>query len=337
MTLDEIEKKIIDNPDPKTLFGGNVDAELKKFHTACHPDRFAGNPLLSSRAEIIFKKLGVLADEAKKPSIAIRSGERSYNLTRILGIGDIADVHLGICDGQEYVIKISRVPEGVEMLDQEQTAVGKMMKDAGITNYVQYIPRFIESFLVRDKIQKRINVYKYQPGFYTLEEVHAKFPRGLEEKHLAWIFKRLLVATGFAHRCGIIHGSILPCHIQINAKNHGLQLIGWGQSVGMGGKITSGPSNYMNWFPDEVKKKRKASSSTDIFMAAKCMVYLAGGDPAKSHETPTLQPKMARFIRSCLMEGQSMRPEDAWVLHDEFNDILQGMYDLKNFHHLTME
>ena len=212
-----------------------------------------------------------------------------------------------------------------------------MLKDAGKTNYYRYIPSLIESFPVKDKIQKRVNVFAYQPGFYTLEQVRAKFPRGMDSKHLAWIFKRLLTGIGFAHQRGFVHGSVLPCHIQINAENHGLQLIGWGQSVKIGEKITSGPAKYMGWFPQEVKKKKAVSSSTDIFLVAQCMVYLAGGDPEKNADSPTMRPEIARFVRSCLMEGSSMRPEDAWGLYDEFNDILQTTFDTSKFHHLDME
>ena len=80
--------------------------------------------------------------------------------------------------------------------------------------------------------------------------------------------------------CGLVHGAVTPGHVLIQAEDHGLRLIGWGHSVRDGQCIRTGPASYAGWYPPEVRRREPATPATDIYLAARCLVYLAGGDPA---------------------------------------------------------
>ena len=83
-------------------------------------------------------------------------------------------------------------------------------------------------------------------------------------------------------------------------------------------------------------ERRAAGAFTDIFLAAKCVVYLGGGDPGSGRLPDTVPPEMQRFVRSCLLEGPRMRPDNAWELLDEFDELLHALYGPPKFFHLSM-
>jgi serine/threonine protein kinase len=272
------------------------------------------------------------------PPVSVDSPTRRYTLGRLLGVGDVSDVFLATAEGggRSYVFKASRVPEGAAVLLEEKAAVAEVLTAAGDTHYRRYFPTLADSFAVRDRFPKRVNVFLHESGFWTLEEVLRRHPDGLDGRHLAWVFKRLLTALGFAHRQGRIHGAPLPCHVLVHPESHGLLLVGWGQSVKDGDKIAAGPAKYLPWYPPEVTRNHPAGASTDIYLAAKTMVFLGGGDPAAGRIPESVPPALRRFLGSCLLEGPRMRPGDAWGLLDEFDELLGALYGPPKFHVLDM-
>jgi serine/threonine protein kinase len=266
---------------------------------------------------------------------------RTYTLQRLLAQGDVADIHLagdeaaGSRSEELYVLKMSRVAGGLSLLDNERKTLAKLLRAAGDTTYSRYLPALAESLPVADRPGSRVNVFHYEPGFHTLEQVHEQHP-ALDGRHLAWIFKRLLTVLGFSHLQGTIHGAILPCHVMVDGASHGLQLVGWGQSVGAGQRIRTVPTRYRNWYPPEVLYKRPARPATDLFLAARCLIYLAGGNPVINRMSEAIPPPMQQFISTCLSPSCRMRPDDAWTLLEDFDDLLRRLYGPPMFHELNL-
>jgi hypothetical protein len=323
---EDVEKLITTPPTPKD--GCNSSPEdWRDFLFLCEPEPASG----ATQTGPPFKPPALSA----RP-ITIKSPKRTYTLLNLLAVGDVADVYLATAAETTYVLKISRVPDGAALLENEKTALAILLTAAGDTTYRKYFPTLAESFRGRDTIDKRANVVLHEPGLYTLEQVKARYPDGLEARHLAWIYKRLLTALGFHHRQGLVHGAILPCHVLLQTENHGLQLVGWGHSVECGQTITTISARYRDWYPPEVLQKKPATLETDLYLAARCMVYLAGGDPL-AHTLPETVPSgMQRFFKASLLEGQKMRPDDAWSLHDDFDELLRGLYGPPRFIKLPM-
>jgi hypothetical protein len=157
--------------------------------------------------------------------------EHGYTPQRLFGIGDSADLYLAV-DAMEapYLLKVPRERAAQTALDHERNTLTKLLAAAAGTTYDRYLPDLVDSYLVAGRPPKRVNVFRFEAGFHTLEEVHAQY-QGLDGRHLAWIFNRMLTVLGFCHRQHFIHGALLPCHVLVHAPSHGLKLIGWGQSV----------------------------------------------------------------------------------------------------------
>jgi serine/threonine protein kinase len=276
--------------------------------------------------------------------LVVRAGDvrRRYTPVRLLASGDAADVHLATAAGESrggaeapYLFKVARAPEGNANLDAERRALTALAAAAGTTSYGSYLPALVDSFSTAGRPPQRIHVFRWEPGFHTLEQVHGRHP-ALDGRHLAWVFNRLLTVLGFCHRRNIIHGAVLPCHALVDAASHGLRLVGWGGSVAAGECIGTVPARYRDWYPPEVRRRRPAGPATDLFLAARCLVYLAGGDPLTNRFPGAVPPPMRRFLETCLLDSASMRPDDAWALMEDFQGLLLALYGPPRFHELTL-
>ena len=275
----------------------------------------------------------------RDPPVIVQSPKHEYALTGLLAQGDAADLHrahdTATTPESKYIVKAARVAEGNVLLENERQVLTGLLSAANGTPYRKYLPALVESFRTKDGTRKRVNVFREEPGFYTLEQAHEQHA-ALDGRHLAWIFKRLLTVLGFCHRQRIVHGAILPCHVLINPGDHGMRLIGWGQSVGMDRPLKALPERYRAWSPPEILTKRPATPATDLYLAARCLIYLAGGDPVGNRMPDTVSVPMQRFFQTCLFAAAGMRPNDAWQLMDEFDRLLRRLYGPPKFHELAM-
>ncbi|HEY7314896.1 MAG TPA: hypothetical protein VH643_36455 [Gemmataceae bacterium] len=282
------------------------------------------------------------ADRHEELIVRVEDVRHRYAPLRLLASGDAADIHLAATAGEShtttatlYLLKVARVPHGNAHLNIERKTLTTLLGVAGNTTYRNYLPALVDSFPTTGRFPRRINVFQWEPGFHTLEQVHEQHP-ALDGRHLAWIFKRLLTVLGFSHRQKIIHGAVLPCHALIHVAGHGLQLVGWGRSVAVGQRLRTVPARYQDWYPAEVQHQWPASPATDLFLAARCLVYLAGGDPVTNRMPEAVPPPMRRFLKTCLLESPSMRPDDAWALMEDFDELLHALYGPPKFHELTL-
>jgi hypothetical protein len=281
-------------------------------------------------------------DRHEEGPVCVQGARGRYTLQRLLAVGDVADIQFATAaddsdatPGTPYLLKVSRAPEGRAHLDIEWQTLTKLSGAAGDTTYRKYLPPLVDSVPATERFPERVNVFRFEPGFHTLEQVHEQHP-ALDGRHLAWIFKRLLTVLGFCHRQNTVHGAVLPCHALIRAAGHGLQLVGWGQSIAAGRRIGSVPARYKDWYPPEVLHEQPAGPATDLFLAARCLVYLAGGDPVTSRMPEAVPQPLRRFLTACLLESVRMRPDDAWALLDDFEELLRGLYGPPKFHELTL-
>jgi hypothetical protein len=280
------------------------------------------------------------ADLTKEAPLTVQGPTRRYTLHRLLAVGDVADIYLGSAEGDPatetaYVVKLLRIREGQTLLENERRNLVPLLSAAGDSTYRRYLPTLVDSFEVRAQPGQWANVFVHEPGLHTLKQVHELRP-ALDGRHLAWIFNRLLTVLGFCHRQGRLHGAVLPCHVLLDAAGHGLRLVGWGQSVVPGHRIRAVSERYKDWYPPEVHRRQGAGPATDLFLAARCLIYLAGGDPVANRMPEAVPTPLRRFLATCLLESARMRPDDAWAVQDEFDALLRQVYGPPKFHELNL-
>jgi hypothetical protein len=111
-------------------------------------------------------------------------------------------------------------------------------------------------------------------------------------------------------------------------------LVGWGQSVSIGNRVTSAVSRYLSWYPPELTAKRPVTHGADVYMAAQCILYLAGGDPTTGTIPAALHHRIAYFLRGCLLESPNARGH-ARVIRDSLDRIARQVYGPPKF--ITLE
>ncbi len=167
------------------------------------------------------------------------------------------------------------------------------------------------------------------PRTFTLRQVREAYPNGVKIADIVWMAKRMFIGLGWVHRNNLIHASLSPEHILLHTDNHGATIIGWMQAVAAGEKGIAISTQYEDLYPPEVAAKKPLSPSTDIYMAAKCCMYLLGNDDGSL--VTSLPPRLKGFFQLCMLESRAHRPNSAWDLHDDLGGIAQQLLGRRRF------
>ncbi|MEY9966257.1 hypothetical protein ABIA33_004316 [Streptacidiphilus sp. MAP12-16] len=170
---------------------------------------------------------------------------------------------------------------------------------------------------------RQVNVLKRLDGFHPLTDLLASWPDGLDPRDVAWIWRRLLVALGYAHRAGIRHGAVLPEHVLVHPAEHGLVLVDWCYSVaGAPARLPALVERHRRRYPPEVRMRDPATEATDIHLATLCMADLM------AERAPR---ELRAFVAGCTLLPEPRRPHDAWKLLAELDDVLENLYGPRTF------
>lgn len=331
------------SPDPET----HVKKSYRRLSRIVHPDTQAGkeNNALATEA---FQRLTHYYRQAltaaskgryqNPPLLTIATKQHTHIVTTLAERGDIGNLYRGTTrtkNGEAHasIIKIARSGRDDDLLEAEAKAIRKLRAPDTDQRLHPYLPVLLDAFLYENRgDRRRTNVIGYLDGFATFAEVRNAYAQGVHPLDMAWMWRRLLVAVGYAHRNGVIHGAVLPPHIMIHPAMHGLVLIDWCHSAARNGRTAAPPIKlisppYRAWYPPEVLAKKPPSPATDIYLAAQSTVYLLGGDPVRGTFPDVVPKRMQEFFLGCVPKSQHSRPRDAWELLQEFDDLLERLGD----------
>lgn len=364
---------IILNGDSDTLFGDDLSRSAEERRTELE-NKYRGYSLvLPVDAAVARQKLESLYAEAKR--LLERQAPPIFRepATRLLG-GRVArtitsppeglkhartlwqDSLCGMLDcrreldGQpvDYTVRMPLFDEDGEFIRHEARILSKLGADKPTNDpfhghFRRYLPTMLGTFATKlgDQEGYRIEImFEDLESFRTLFEVREAFPDGAEFQTAVWMFNRLLEGLGYAHNQLVIHGGLVPCNILVRPSDHAAKLLGWNGSVVDPAKtfdhIGLMHDDYREFYPPEVTEKLTPTPATDIFMAAKCMVYVLGGDTKTDKMPDSVPDYLQNFLKSCLIARQSGRPNDAWVLRREFDEFMRSHYGPPKFHKFEM-
>ena len=179
--------------------------------------------------------------------------------------GDIANLY----PVRHGLLKMARDPADNDLMRREATALTRL-QDVVDPAWLAYFPPLVATGQrddARSGIRRHVNLIGALSGFRSLAEVRAAFPAGVDPRDAAWMWRRLLVAIGAAHRAGVIHGAVLPEHVLIHPAEHGLVLVDWCYSVsGPAGRVRAIVQRYQRWYPPEVLAGDPAGPDLDMLL-----------------------------------------------------------------------
>jgi serine/threonine protein kinase len=306
ITFEEAVGRILAAHDFEELAGGTAGGPAyRKWAKVVHPD--AVSAARRATATDAFAKLSALYKGSGAKML------RGYRMDRIFAEGDIAQLFAD----NEVLVKVPRQASDSDLMEAEARALRKLWSD-GDPKFRPYAPRLIETFVHEDdqRRRRRVNVLERQRGMISLAELEK---RELDPRDAAWMWRRLLTAIGWAHRAGVVHGAVLPEHVLIHPAEHGLVLVDWCYAGHRPEAIVKAREDH---YPPEVLHDRTAGPATDIHMATMLMTRLIGS---------RLPAPLRRFAAGCTYDAPRMRPQDAWALLGEFDDLIHQLYGPRKF------
>lgn len=357
---------------PEDVFGkldGNQGEALRASYRlltkVAHPDRYtdAQDQALAEKAFRALQKWLSSAEEKIKsraygqdgaasatsaPVVLVRNKKRDYLVQGTpFAQGDLCNLYHCTCvlDGKETdgIFKVARQPGDTDLVSNEAQILKQLASSKDYAQFRAYIPQLIDSFDYRDSTSphaRRVNVLAFTEGpYYSLKEVRAAYPQGIDARDMAWIWRRLLIVLGFAHMHSIVHGAVLPTHILIQPEQHGLVLIDWSYALyepTPDEYIPAISTEYKDWYPPEVLAKETPRSGTDLYLGARCMLYLLGADPLKGTVPESVPRRIQSFFRGTALKGQAQRPQDALRLLDEFTELIESLWGPRTFREFHM-
>ncbi|MEV7013812.1 lipopolysaccharide kinase InaA family protein [Streptosporangium sp. NPDC051022] len=320
---------------PGELFGGTSPKRVyRRLARLLHPDLSPG-----PEAAAAFAKLARLwTAHGADPSASTHGGSGA----RAAGGGDAETVIITPRDshrigkvfrrgatavlyesGAGTLLKVPHSHADNDLMRREADALRTIERD-GDPRLLPYVPRLVDSFRHRSGgVERQANVISRVPeGFVSLAEV-ARLRPALDPRDAAWIWRRLLVAIGTAHRAGVVHGAVFGHHVLVHPLDHGLVLVDWSQSVPLGSPLSVLVARHRDDYPREVLAGEPATEAVDIRLATRCVAALMG-DRAPG--------AIRRFVRGSLLSP----PRDAWRLLGELDDLLDDLYGPRKYRPLQL-
>ncbi|WP_238018213.1 lipopolysaccharide kinase InaA family protein [Dactylosporangium sp. AC04546] len=294
------------------LFGGDDPArQYRRLARLTHPDTAGpGGARAFARLAELWHSRGT-----------IRSPRGRYSTNHRDFEGDLANLYR-VPEGH---LKLVRDPSCNDLMAREAKAL-RRLAERGDPRYLPYVPRLVDSFRHKDGgVVRRANVIAT-----TADDLHSlsEIKEPLDPRDAAWMWRRLLVALGMAHRAGVVHGAVLPEHVLIQPEDHGVILVDWCYSAAEPGeRIAAIVPRHRDHYPPEVLAKETPGPFTDLAMAARLMTDLMG-DRAP-------QP-LRRFADGCRLASPRQRPDDAWWLLAELDELLHRLYGPRKFRPFTL-
>lgn len=335
-----------------------------------HPDRFTSDD--AALAEECTKALGewraaaeakvaagtygdrkaFVADPPPRPTMepqVIKTSKGQYVVESLLATGDLADIYRGSFTdkaGAKHALAFKVVQSAADndLLEHESKVLATLYPATQIEEkFYRFLPKIHDTFMLRGskaRTNRRVNVLPLYGDHVSLADVIKAYRGGVDFRDMVWMFKRILMVLGFVHRQGVVHGAVLPAHVLVHPIEHGAKLIGWPYAVQdpwpKDGRVKAMSTPCADFYAPEILAKGMVSAHTDIFMAAQCAVALLGGD-VKARKIPDAVPvQIRRFLESCLFSAQFRRPDDAWALLEEFDQMLERLVGKPKYRPLAM-
>ncbi|MDF1563245.1 MAG: hypothetical protein P1V51_09385 [Deltaproteobacteria bacterium] len=218
-------------------------------------------------------------------------GGRRYVLLGRLARGECSDVHLGRRDHrltEQVVVAVLRDPEHRERLAQAWSILEALQRSTrqGRDHFTRLLPQPVAHGEARLGLHGTegsvpVSVFRHAPGFiHTLEDVRQAYPRGVAPEAAVWLWKRIVELLAWLHQSDQVHGGVLPEHLLIHARDHGVRLVGWSRSVRAGEPLPAFTAARRELYPEAAWAGGEARPATDLTMAARCIRWTLGDTPA---------------------------------------------------------
>ena len=297
------------------------------------------------RAEVVIDRLGVKAagyrrtleaynslDGASDDSVLLVRGVPWRLLERVaFGHGtDVFRVERATRLSERAVAKLLRAPEDEALLRNEQAVLAEL--EASDARGADYFSTLLPQRIAFGRVEggrepgRLVALFRDAPGFaHTLADVGRAYPQGIDSRHLIWLWRRALELLGWVHQSGWVHAAVLPSHVLVDAREHGVRLVGWSCAARPGSPLAAIAGESEALYPTELLAGAGISARSDLTMLARALLSCAAatGMPAE----------LARLLEA---EARGEGGADAAALHEKLRAVARRCFGDPAFVKLEM-
>ena len=269
-------------------------------------------------------------------------GGARYALLGRLARGEGSDVLLGRRDGrltELVVVKALRARGDADFLAREHEVLEALEKSTaqGAPHFSRLVPQRVAEGTARlgmtgEGGERKVAVHRFRSGFvHTWDDVAAAHPGGVEPRASVWLWKRVLELLGWIHASGWVHGAVLPPHLLVHARDHGVVLVGFSRAVPHGRPLPAFSKALRAHYPDDVWDGGPATAATDVTMSARAVLCVLGGEPCRA---PSSLP--APLAELLLAHANGASDRGAWAVRDKLDEVARSVFGPPRFIALPM-
>lgn len=173
------------------------------------------------------------------------AGGRRWALGERIAASEASDVFFAQRDHrltELAVIKIPRTEAARRSAVHEHEVLSQLASSQapGAAHFSRLVPQPIAAGRARlglrgDEGERDAFVRRHASGFvHTLADVRDQYPRGIDGTAAVWMLKRISEVLCFVHESGWVHGRLTREHLLVNARDHGVLLIGFSSAERVG-------------------------------------------------------------------------------------------------------
>lgn len=275
-----------------------------------------------------------------------RIGDRRVVVLGRFAVGDGSDVFLARSDSrlaELLVVKAPRSEAAARHLTRGWRALERLQEsDAqGAEFFSALLPQQVVLGRLGGREGRLCAVTRWRSGFvHTFDDLRREYPDGLDGKASVWLWKRTLELLGWIHRSGYVHGAVLPAHLLVNARDHGVTLVGWSAATpnakGAREPMSVTSEAMREFYPSEQWGGAPPTPRTDLTMAARCVLYALGGELGSGRFPAGVPAAISVLLEAYLDEAAASRTDDAWALAERVSEAGKAAYGPPKFNRLRM-
>ena len=278
-------------------------------------------------------------DDGARPRVEVAGVP--YRVLGRVAIGESSDVFLAERAQpitERVLVKVLRADADADLFDREWDALAALheSEEPGAEETARRLPAPVaRGKLVMDGAAvRRALVMRAHSGFVdTFTDVMRAYPQGVDGRHAVWMWRRILELLAGVHRLGWAHGAVLPQHLVVHARDHGVMLVGWSSAARLRGgapPLVVLPA-ARDLYPPALLAGAPLSAASDLTMSARCVARLLGGS---ADRVPTSVPSP---IGALVEEHAAGRGgDDAWALRQRLGAAARTAYGPPQYHPFSM-
>jgi hypothetical protein len=240
---------------------------------------------------------------------------------------------------ERVLIKVLRAAEDADLQGREWEALAALHRSdaAGAEDGLRRISTpVIRGNLVAgaSSAPRRAVVVLARSGFVdTFDDVMRAYPGGVDARHAVWMWRRILEALAWVHRSGWAHGAVLPQHLVVHARDHGVMLVGWSCAARLADRapLPAVAPAARDLYPPALLAGAPITAATDLAMSARAVARVLGGTADRAPKTAPAP------IAEIVDEHAAGRGgDDAWALGKRVAAAARQVYGPPAYHPFPM-